>query len=54
MIRYEYNYVVLLILSPKFLRDSRAFSSVFLELLDDVDLLEILSISGTSESASSL
>uniref|UniRef100_M1C7M6 Uncharacterized protein n=1 Tax=Solanum tuberosum TaxID=4113 RepID=M1C7M6_SOLTU len=46
MNRCEYNYVVLLILSPKSLQDSRAFSSVFLEILDDVDLLEMLSISG--------
>jgi len=49
MNRCEYNYVVLLILSPKILQDSRAFSSVFLEMLDDVDLLEMLSISGNVE-----
>ncbi|KAG5620421.1 hypothetical protein H5410_005639 [Solanum commersonii] len=44
MNRCEYNSIVLLILSPKVLQ--RAFSSVFLEMLDDVDLLEMLSISG--------
>ncbi|KAG5584344.1 hypothetical protein H5410_044778 [Solanum commersonii] len=49
MNRCEYNYVVLLILSPKILQDSRAFSSVFLEMLDDVDLLEMLLISGNVE-----
>ncbi|KAG5576231.1 hypothetical protein H5410_056365, partial [Solanum commersonii] len=38
----DYNIVVLLILSPKLLQDSRAFSSVLLELLDDVDLFEML------------
>ncbi|KAG5580912.1 hypothetical protein H5410_051539 [Solanum commersonii] len=46
MNRCEYSSVVLLILSPKFLQDSRAFSGVLLELLDDVDLLEMLLISG--------
>ncbi|KAG5600164.1 hypothetical protein H5410_031534 [Solanum commersonii] len=45
MNRCEYNSVVLLILSPKLLLDSRAFSSVLLKLLDDVDLREMLSIS---------
>ena len=38
MNRCEYNYVVLLILSPKFLRYSRAFISLFPEFLGDLDL----------------